>query len=203
MGDEQEGDAGLALEGFEFEAHLLAQFGIEGGEGLIEQEHIGLEHEGAGEGDALAFAAGELGGAALFLAGEADEGDGFADAAFDFRDAVALEAEFDIGAGGEVGEEGVVLEDGADVAFVGRVVVDGLAIEQHIAGGGLFETGDEAEGGGLAAAGGSEEGEEGAARDGERDAPHCLLAGKVLDQIAEFEDRRHGLLEMVAQERGG
>ena len=61
---EQEGDAGAALHGLQFEAHLLAQFGIERGEGLVEQQDVGLQDQGAGEGHALALAAGELRGTA-------------------------------------------------------------------------------------------------------------------------------------------
>jgi hypothetical protein len=41
----------------DFEAHLLAQVGVEIGERLVEQQHRGLDHDGAREGYALLFAA--------------------------------------------------------------------------------------------------------------------------------------------------
>ena len=69
VGDEEEGDADAALEALEFGADLFAEVGVEGGEGLVEEEDFGLEDEGAGEGDALFFAAGEFGGEAVGLAG--------------------------------------------------------------------------------------------------------------------------------------
>ena len=81
--DQQEGDADAALQGLEFDAHLLAQLGIERGQRLVEQQHVGLEDQGAGERDALPFAAGKLRGTAVLLAGEADEFEHVADAAVD------------------------------------------------------------------------------------------------------------------------
>jgi hypothetical protein len=191
--DEQEGDADAALEGFELDAHLFAALGVEGGEGLVEEEDFGFEDNGAGESDALALAAGELAGATVLFAGEADEVEGTLDAAVDVFGAVAAESELDVFAGGEVGEEGVALEDGADVPLVRFAVVDDLAVEEDVAGVGGFEAGDEAEGGGLATPGGSDEGEKTAFRDREGDPVDRTLAGEVFDQIAKFQDRGHGI----------
>src|ERR1022692_4506134 len=47
VGHQQEGDAGAALHGLELHAHLFAQFRIERGQGLVEQQHVGLEHQRA------------------------------------------------------------------------------------------------------------------------------------------------------------
>ena len=41
-------------------AHLHAQFGVEVGQRLVEQEHLRVAHDGAAHGDALALAAGQL-----------------------------------------------------------------------------------------------------------------------------------------------
>ena len=46
-------------------AHLHAQFGIEIGERLVEQEHFGLAHDGPAHGHALTLATGECGGFAI------------------------------------------------------------------------------------------------------------------------------------------
>ena len=69
-----------------------------------------------------------------------------------------------------VREQGVVLEDDADVALVGRQVVDGGAVDPHAAGGLADEAGDDAQQGGLAAAGRTEQGHDLARLDGERHA---------------------------------
>src|ERR687891_636202 len=53
----------------------------------------------------------------------------------------------------EVGEQRIVLENGVDVAVVGREGSHVLAPEQDMSGIGALEPGDEAEGGGLSAAG--------------------------------------------------
>ena len=42
-------------------AHADAQLGVEVGERLVEQEHLGIAHDGAAHGDALALAAREFG----------------------------------------------------------------------------------------------------------------------------------------------
>ena len=39
---------------------LLAHLGVEGAEGLVEQQHLGLGGQGAGQGDALPLTAGQL-----------------------------------------------------------------------------------------------------------------------------------------------
>ena len=57
VGDHDEGDADFALELRQLEAHGLAQFGIEGGERLVEQEHLRLFDERTRERNALALAA--------------------------------------------------------------------------------------------------------------------------------------------------
>ncbi len=57
MGDQQEGDADGALQALELELHRLAQLLVEGGERLVEQQHLRLERQRARQGDALALAA--------------------------------------------------------------------------------------------------------------------------------------------------
>ena len=44
----------------DLDARLDAQGCVEIGQRLVEQEHLGLAHDGAADGDALALAAGEL-----------------------------------------------------------------------------------------------------------------------------------------------
>src|SRR5690606_32154632 len=54
---------------------------VEGGDGFVGDEHVGVEREGAGDGDALALAAGEFVPVVAHQAGgQADEGEQFGDA---------------------------------------------------------------------------------------------------------------------------
>ena len=78
-GDAVGGDHGLALivrdvdggevefvvQAADFEAHLLAQIGIEVGQRFVEQQHAGLDDHGAGQRHALLLAAGQFGGIAV------------------------------------------------------------------------------------------------------------------------------------------
>ena len=58
-------DAEPVLQLAQLDAHVGAQLGVEVRERLVEQQHRGLEHEGARQRDALLLPAGELRGAAL------------------------------------------------------------------------------------------------------------------------------------------
>ena len=82
-------------------------------------------------------------------------------------------------------EEGVVLEDDADVALVGRQVVDAGAVDQHAAGGLADEARDDAQQGGLAAARRTQKGHDLARLDGERHTVdrdgRAVADGQVLD----------------------
>ena len=74
VGDVDEGGAGALLDPLQLELHLAAQLQVEGAERLVEQQRGGAVDQRAGEGDALALAAGELGRAAVLVAVEADHG---------------------------------------------------------------------------------------------------------------------------------
>ena len=60
MGDDDEGDAGAVLDAGELELGVLAQLLVERGERLVEEQQLRRLGERAGEGDALALAAGDL-----------------------------------------------------------------------------------------------------------------------------------------------
>ena len=65
VGDEDGGDAELALQPLDLGAGLDAQAGVEVGERLVHQEHGRVADHRAADGDALALAAAELGGPAV------------------------------------------------------------------------------------------------------------------------------------------
>jgi len=165
VGDEDHGGAAVFPEAQDFILHAHAGEGVEGAEGFIEEEDFGVVDKGAGEGDALGHAAGELvgiRGGELFEADEAHEVVDFA--AFFAEDAAGDEAGFDVGADGEPGEEVRILED--EAAF-GAGAEDGFGADEEFAGVGCVEAGDEAEEGGFAAAARADEGDEFAGGDGE------------------------------------
>ena len=65
MGDVEYGHPHVAVDALDLELHLLAQIPVEGAERLVHEEESGVEHEGAGEGDPLLLASGELPGQAV------------------------------------------------------------------------------------------------------------------------------------------
>ena len=75
VGDEDEGDAERPLQALQFLLHLLAQLQVERAERFVEQQHLRLVDEGAGERHALALAAGELARPALAVARQLDQGE--------------------------------------------------------------------------------------------------------------------------------
>ena len=60
VGDMDKGGADLLLDGLQLILHLAAELEIERAQRLIEKQHGGLDDKGAGEGHALALAAGKL-----------------------------------------------------------------------------------------------------------------------------------------------
>src|SRR5581483_10711784 len=139
VGDDEPG-AGAAPE---FTAQEVAEFGagggVDGGEGLVEQEDGRFGGQGPGQGDPLGLAARELGGPEAGDVGEADLlqplhglGPGLG-----LRRARSPQTEGDVLQGAEVAEETVLLEDDADVAAfrrqadAGRRVLDHGAVDGH------------------------------------------------------------------------
>jgi hypothetical protein len=60
VGDENAGDVHLVVQAAQPPAQFLADPRVEGAEGLVEEQHFGLDRERARQGDALPLAAGEL-----------------------------------------------------------------------------------------------------------------------------------------------
>ncbi|MNM96029.1 hypothetical protein D3C81_1084930 [compost metagenome] len=166
VGNEDEGDAGLRLDRLQFLTHRLAQLEVECGQRLVEQQHLGMRRQRAGQGDALLLAAGKLGRLALGEAFHLHQREHFTDALGDLRTAHALahrlrlQAEGQVLGDGHVREQCVVLEHRVHRALERRAVGDVLAIQEDFPGGGKLEAGDHPQQGGLAAAGRAEQGEE-------------------------------------------
>ncbi|MNQ74992.1 hypothetical protein D3C85_897660 [compost metagenome] len=106
----------------------------------------------AGQGHALALAAGELRGFAVAIAGQGDHPEGLLGAGqpFGLGHAFHLQAVGDVVAHVHVREQGVVLEHGVHIPFIRRQAGGFLPMDTDGARGGLLETGDQAQAGGLA-----------------------------------------------------
>ena len=159
VGDVDEGGVDLLAQLDDLGAHLVAELGVEVGERLVHEEHLGAAHDGAADGDTLALAAGERLRLAVEQGGDVQDLRGLADLLVDLglRELFELERERHVLVNGHVGIKSVVLEYHGDVAVLGGDVVHALAVDEKIARGDLLETGDHAQRRGLAAAGRADE----------------------------------------------
>jgi hypothetical protein len=190
--DEDGGDVEFVMEGDKPFAEFLPDFGVDGAERLVEEQHTGFGGEGTGDGDALALAAGELVRVAVIETFEAEEMEEFSDAGFDvasfpFFD---FQTERDVSGHAHVLEEGVVLEHETDIALLDGEIVDATAADVKIAFAGHLESGDHAEHGGFAAAARAEQRDELAVGDGKT---NVMDGGDVAESFADvFEFDAHG-----------
>jgi hypothetical protein len=65
VGHEDAGDMQLVVQAAQPAAQLLAHLGVQRAKGLVEQQHLGLHRQRAGQGNALALAARQLRGVAV------------------------------------------------------------------------------------------------------------------------------------------
>ena len=122
MGDVDERDPDLLLDGLELDLHLLAELEVERAERLVEQQHARPVDERAGERDPLPLAARELAGLAPVVALEPDHAERLGDPrrALGLGDLADHQPVRDVVADGHVREQRVVLEDRVDVAVERR-----------------------------------------------------------------------------------
>ena len=168
-------------------AHLHAQFGVQVGQRLIEQEDLRVADDGAAHGDALPLAAGQGAGLAVQQRLDVQDARRLVHPALDLvlRELPQLQAKRHVVEHAHVGVERVVLEHHGDVAVARRHVVDDVAADPDLPGGNLFQPGDHAQRGGLAAAGGADQHHEFAIGNFQVDAFHRLHATIVdLDYLA-------------------
>ena len=176
VGDEDEGDAELALQGFQFELHLLAQLEVERPERFVQQQDARLVDQCPGDGDALALAAGELAGLAVADAGQAHQLQHLVHLVVTLAlgDALEHQAVADVVAHIHVGKQGVILKHGIEVAIVGGHGGAGLAEQPDLSLAWVFEACDHPQAGGLAGTARPQQGEKLAGRD---------LEGDVIDRL--------------------
>ncbi len=159
MGDIDEGDPQLLLDAFQLHLHLLPKLQIQGAQGLVQEQHLGMVHQRPGNGNPLLLAAGKLGDPAALKALEIHHGKHFLDALLDFlfRHLGNLQPEGHIVKHIQVGKKGVALKDGVDLPLVGRKIVDALSLKINITLIRIDEAPDNAQGRRLSTTGGAEQ----------------------------------------------
>ena len=215
MGDHDDG-VSLGVEVVEDLHDFAAGGGVEVAGGLVGEEDVGLADEGAGDGDALELAAGELLGVVSEPSAESEALGVVAGepSPFGLGDAAVDEWEGDVVDDVEVVEEVEGLEDEADV-FVAEegesavaAVGHALAVDFHDAAGGDVEESEQVHEGGLAGAGAADDHDEFAGMDVEVDAvergdggvAHLVVAFEsrdVDDGVAAVVRVGHGWVELV------
>ena len=200
VGDHDDGVA-VAVEVLEELGDDLLVGGVEVAGGLVGEQDGWVVDEGAGDADALLFAAGELAGQVLGAGGEADAFEGGAGFGL-VGHGVEVLGEHDVLERREVGDQVELLEDEADlvgaeaVEFGGGHGGDVDAVDLELAGGGAVEAAEEVDEGGFAGAGGAGDGDPLAGDDGEggvvEGADDAAVAGVLAGDVFERDDGAFG-----------
>ena len=201
VGDKQRRDTNARLHVLQLQAHLLAQPGIEIGERLVEQQHVGVGDQRPPEGHPLLLAAGEERRRPVVEAFQAQTPQHSHDPLADLSRGHTLGAQGkgDVLEDGHVRPDSVALEYHAHAALLGR--------KKHAAGGrgqkppahvhvarvGALEPGHEAQGSRLAAAARPQQGHERSGRDVEADVVDRADLAERLGQ-AHHPNVLHGVL---------
>ncbi len=169
MGDHEHRQPGFPPQLQQQLMHVLANAGVEGAEGLVQQQHAGLHHQRLGDGQSLLHAAGELCRVLVQRMAEADLVQhlrslltGIALAASEQttqqRGARQFQAEGDVVQHRQVRKYRVALKNHAAAGV--RFVCQWLAIQQDLATAGRFLAEQQPQEGRLAATGGTDQGAE-------------------------------------------
>ena len=192
MGDEDEGDSGFKLQALQLDLHFLAQLQVQCRQRLVQQQHLGLRGQRAGQCHALLLAAGQLTGLAVRHRSQLHQRQHLGSDRRDLgrRAALHFQPETDVLRHGQMREQGIALEHGIDGAAVGRVLGDILAIQQDFPRSRRFEAGDQAQQRSLAAARGTKKRKELTLADVYRDivkrTQGAVALAKGLYSVADF-----------------
>ena len=154
VGDKNGGDAQTALQRQQLGPHLHTQALVEVGQGLVKQQHLRLDHDGARQRHTLLLATRKLAGSALSLFAQAHHVEhrshlgfdgGFVQTAFD-------QTKGHVVPHAQVRPQRVALKHHADVALPRWQGADVLAVHQHAALLGLRKTSHHAQQGAFARA---------------------------------------------------
>ena len=191
VGDEDRRGRHAQAQLLDLEAHLRAQLGVEVGQRLVEQEHLGVAHDAAAERDALLLAAGELARPALEQRLDRQDLGGAAHGGVDLRlcDVAVAQAEGQVVVHAHVLVERVVLEHHGDVAVLRLQVVDDPVADGDGAAGDVLQPRDHAQRRRLAAA----------RRPHQHDE---LVVGDVQVEVLDGDDAAVGLVHVRERDLG-
>ncbi len=170
-------------------AQFPADVGVEGAEGLVEQQNPRFDGERAGQRPALALAAGQLRGHPVAEALELHQGQQRGHALADGRPrrpvaaAADTQTEGDVLEDAHVAEEGVVLEDEADPPRARLLPRHVLAADPDAARVGPGQSRQQAQQGRLPAAGGTQPRQQLAGRDIEADLVQDLEGAEGVGEV--------------------
>ncbi|EWS65443.1 hypothetical protein Y695_01300 [Hydrogenophaga sp. T4] len=191
VGHEQRGDAEFAVQFLDLQPGLGAQLGVEVGQRFVEQEDLGLAHDGAAHGHALALTTREFARLARQQVTEFEDAGGLVHTLLDLgnRHLLDLQAIGHVVEHGHVRVERVVLEHHGDVALGRLQRVDHTFANADVAATDVFQAGHHAQQRGFAAARWADDDDELAVGDlGVHTVDHLQLglAGAVaLDHVAQ------------------
>lgn len=158
VGHEDGGDAGAVVQFAQPAAQLAADLGVQGAERFVQQQHLGLDGQGARQSDPLALTAGKLRGEALVQPFELHELQQVGDTVGDLglgrllRPLPHREAERDVLGDRHVAEQGVVLKHHPHLPPPHGQRQEVLPGESHLASVGLLQPCQNAQQRGLARA---------------------------------------------------
>ena len=135
-------------------SHLGTQLGVQVGEGLVQEEDLGVTDDGTAQGNTLPLAAGQSLGLAVQQVGDVQDAGSLFHAALDLilGGLAQLQAEGHVVVHSHVGVQGVVLEHHGDIAVLGGDIIGEGVADVQLALADLFQAGDHPQGGGLTAA---------------------------------------------------
>ena len=162
VGDVDGGDAQTPLQLLDDGAHLHSQLGVQITQRLVHQQNTWLDNKSSGQSHTLLLTAGQFVGLPVCQMGDLHQFQRLVNLGFDLLGGhlPRLETVGYVLPDGQVGEDGVVLEDHANVALVGGNIVDPLFAKVKIAALDGVKTGDHPQKRGFAAAGGAKKGKE-------------------------------------------
>ena len=162
VSDVDRGHIDLTLEELQLLARRMADLGVEVGQRLVHQEHLGPPDEGARDRHTLPLASRDLRRQAPEQMSDAEHPRSPVDllASLDLGQTLDSQGKADVAEHRLVGIESVALEDHRDPPLPGRQIVDDPIVDDDASLRGRLETGDEPHERGLAASRGAEKHQE-------------------------------------------
>ena len=159
MGDVDHRALQALVENCQFRAHGRPELGVQVRQGLVEEETVGIAHDGPSHGHALALPPGEVLGPAVQIVGELKHLRRLANPPGHLLLRASGEPEGKGHVSGDihVGVERVGLEHHRDVPLLGRCPGNVLVADEYLAARDRLQAGDHPEGGRFAASGRSDD----------------------------------------------